>query len=139
MEDCSYCNVKIHDGRESVGSYHAKCWLHYELDADARINVLAHGEMVIGSRMARRADQSDNPLRYLRDVIADPGHMLEDRLEASRLLQLDPEDAVSSEVRCPDCLEGEAFDMDQETGAVECANCGRGMDRPERFTLENEA
>jgi hypothetical protein len=65
--------------------------------------------------------------------------MLEDRLEAARLLQLDPEDAVSSEVRCLDCLEGEAFDMDQETGTVKCANCGRGMDRPERFTLEDEA
>lgn len=109
------------------------CWLHHVLDADARVNVLAHGQMVIGSWMARRAETSDSPMEYLRDVTADPGHMLEDRVEASRLLDLDAEDVVEAEVRCSDCLEGEAFDMDETTGEVTCANCGADMERPERF------
>lgn len=130
---CEYCGVEIADEKESVGGYHGLCWLEDVLDAEERINVLTHGSFFRSSSLAARAERSDSPITYLRDVMADPGHTFEDRLEASMLLQLDAEDAVSVEVRCSDCLEGEAFDIDESTGEVRCANCGNDMERPERF------
>lgn len=131
--DCSYCGVEIVDETEAVGEYHGLCWLEDVLDAEARINVLTHDSFFRSSSLATRAESSDSPMAYLWDVMADPGHGLEDRLEASFLLDLDTGDAVEAAIRCSDCLEGEAFDMDETTGEVRCANCGAGMERPERF------
>lgn len=124
--ECDYCSLSIRpDEVRSNDEYdhlHEGCWYQH---ASVRERCEYDVETAGGSMMAAEALRSDDPKEHLLGVIGNPARTQWERTEAEMLLSnaVSNRELIDAQVSCPNCREGETFDMKPETGDVYC-HCG---------------
>ena len=120
--ECEHCGLTVDPKEARSGPLHYGCWFQ---NATVQERCEAEVEQPGGNLMAAEALRSDNPQEYLLNIIGNPARSLHDRTEAENLLTraISTSEIIDAMIRCPNCLEGEAFEMNPTTGAVHC-HCG---------------
>jgi hypothetical protein len=121
--ECDYCGLPVDPAEGEPGPLHYECWFQH---ATVQERCEAEADRPGGFRsMAAEALRADDPRGHLLDVIGDPARSLHDRNDAEHFLTyaVSTSEILDAQVRCPNCREGEAFQMDPATGAVHC-HCG---------------
>ncbi len=120
--NCTNCGLPVDPDEGRDGPLHYECWFE---QATVRERCEAETDRSGGDRMAAEALRSDDPRAHLLNVAGDPARTLHDRTDAENLLSgaVETSELLDAVIRCPSCLEGEAFEMNPYTGAVLC-HCG---------------
>ena len=124
--DCTHCGLPVDPAEGEDGPLHYECWFQ---QASVAERCAAEVERPGGNHLAAEALRADSsPRSDLLEVVGDPARTLHDRNDAEALLThaVDTGTLVEALVRCPECLEGEVFEMNSATGAVTC-HCGHPM------------
>lgn len=119
---CENCQLPVDPETGRSGPLHYGCWFERASVRERCESEVNHSG---GSVMAAEALRSDNAKEHLLSVVGDPARTLHDRIDAENLLSgaVPTSELLDATVRCPNCLEGEVFNMDPHTGAVRC-HCG---------------
>lgn len=121
--ECIYCGLTVNPDNAAEEALHYRCWFQ---NASVKERCEAEVNRVGGNRLASEALRADeDPREHLLKVIGDPARTFHDRTDAENLLThaVSVKEISDASVLCPNCREGEAFEMDPTTGAVHC-HCG---------------
>jgi hypothetical protein len=128
---CDYCRLPIRPeelrSNDEYDHLHEGCWYQHASVRDrCEYDVATAG----GSMMAAEALRADDPQAHLLGVLGNPARTLHERNDAEALLThaVSVQELLDAEVRCPNCKEGEVFEMDPDTGDVYC-HCGELLQR----------
>lgn len=126
---CENCGLPIDPDEKRPGPLHYDCWFE---TATVHERCEAETARPGGNMMAAEALRSDDPRAHLLSVIGNPARTFHDRTDAENLLAgaVSTRELIEASVRCPNCREGEAFEMDPQTGAVRC-HCGELLKQAE--------
>lgn len=130
--ECPGCGFNLDPDDEAWnGEICDDCWWQQATVAE-RVEREASDEPYHGFNVAAEAQHSDNPTEFLLEVLGDPARSSFDREEADLILAgaVETKRRLDAMVRCPECYEGESFEMVPETGEVRCW-CGHQMKPPE--------
>ena len=119
---CENCGLWIDPEEVWEGPLHYECWFE---QATVRERCEAETNRAGGDIIASEALRSGDPREHLLGVIGDPARSFHDRVDAENFLThaVSTREIIDASVRCSNCLEGEAFEMNPTTGEVRC-HCG---------------
>ena len=122
--ECTHCGLSVDPDEAKGGPLHYGCWFE---NASVQERCETEAERGVGNRIASEAiNSSEDPRQYLFDLIGNPVRSLHDRNDARHLLNhaVPSDKIIEAAVRCPQCREGETFEIDPGTGEVHC-HCGK--------------